>query len=932
MLHGLLKWCLSSSSTPQDAFKRVHARLACPPQLSRSDADSSGAIAPESRVVDPYHFIVCQHGVLGSAADFENVIVDAFVSHEVSVLEASEMVAAAKWEEAAARMAAMSAVECAGERGVSVRGEFSGSPLPFYGSPCPRYRCSSVPPSAPVPVACIPGTSGARHTVLSLTSSLPTVPGSTTTPVSSTDDSVMPRTELKEVLLEAASMKAAAAQRHQWQAASMRDIADDADKASGLHEVDPGSNLDNALAAEQHARRAAYKAAYRLQIEYPNRMNGRLYRSGNLQCFSPGSNEYLRTDAGTQACAHRMLAEVVPALQTWLNEVESKEQQRRAKWAVYARTVGTSDAARLSTEAAAPLPICFSVMAHSFGGIIQREFLYLLLVDQAETRASDAVLFHDIVNLRQRLQRLNVTFENFLTVATPHCGTGECLWWPIYFGAWCLARMKLCQTYDELILSDANRILQRRLLDEPHLRVLQLFRRRVLFANTHRDILVGFGTCSLIFENVDTDHTKFIGVAPRTAHCAAAFANEATEVSKPILLRSFEEMEEEEAYGGGSGSSSSSGRHDSQRSASARARSYTMDDLVSALAPPPDAAAAKMVHQVPHSSALKCAGTLESVMEGYSDDSDFMTATLRPQATSSSVSGLTASPTSTLPSYSQSPMPDSTTVTRMQSSVFAASWTIGRTVPVHDEETVRVEDVAAPLVDHIDGGRSEFDNGSQSSASAASTVGSLLPRPFSLLRRHDSLILPSPLLKRFICRSSEGAATSDVQDFGDVGSVTSSRRSRNSSTVTSLLRDPRWASECVRSVASTVHAEVERWLRAPTTSPRTGETSRLSESNMDAAAAAESVMAFSARTSAVASARSSMTPLMPGTEADFPQYRQIPRAIAATLRRTMSWRVRAIRLDNILPAGHVACLGNWAFLGRSPSVVQAAAEEMLIIL
>ncbi|CBZ27227.1 conserved hypothetical protein [Leishmania mexicana MHOM/GT/2001/U1103] len=926
MLPGLLKWCLSSSSTPQDVFQRTHARLACPPLLSLSGADSSGAASPQSRVVDPYHFIVCQHGVLGSAADFENIIVDSFVHHEVSVLEVTKMVVTAEREESAE----MPAGECAADRGVRVRGEFSGPPLPFYGSPRPTYHLSSVPSSASVPAACISGTSGACHTVVSPMSSVPTVPESTASSVSSMNGNVMPRAELKKVLLEATSMKAAAAQQHQRQPASMCDIADAADKASGLQEVAPVSNFDNALAAEQHARRAAYRAAYRLQIEYPNRMNGRLYRSGNLQCFSPGSNEYLRTDAGTQVCARRMLAEVVPALHTWLNEVESKEQQRRAKWAVYAHTVGTSDAARLSAEAAAPLPICFSVMAHSFGGIIQREFLYLLLVDQTETRASDAMLFHDIVTLRQRLQRLHVTFENFLTVATPHCGAGECLWWPIYFGAWCLARMKLCQTYDELILSDANRIFQRRLLDEPHLRVLQLFRRRVLFANTHRDILVGFGTCSLIFENVDTDHTKFIGVAPGTAHCAAAFANEATEVSKPILLRSFEEMEDEEADGGG-GSNNSSVRHDFQLSASARARSYTMDDLASALAPS-SAAAATVVRQVSYPSARKCAGMPVSVMEGDSDDSDFLTATLRPQATSSSASGLTASPTSTPPSYSQSPMPESITATRMQSSVFAALRTIGRTVPVHGEETVRVEDVAVPLAEHIDEGRNELDSGSQSSASGASTVGSLLSRPFSLLRRRDSLILPSPLLKRFVCSRSEAAATSDAHDLGDVGSVTSSRRSRNSSTVTSLLRDPRWASERVRRVASTVHAEVERWLWAPTTTPKIGETSTSGESNRAAAAAAESVTAFSKRTSLVASAQSPMALLMSGTGADVPEYHRAPRAIAATLRRKMSWRVRAIRLDNILPAGHVACLGNWAFFGRSPSVVQAAAEELLIIL
>ncbi|AIN98543.1 hypothetical protein LPMP_230930 [Leishmania panamensis] len=915
MLRSLFKSCVSSSSTPQDTFKRVHAGLANPPLSSSSAADSSAATLPQSRIVDPYHFIVCQHGVLGSAADFENIIVDLFVKYEVGVLDTTEMVSAA------VRSEAMHAAK----RGMPARGQLSGSTPPIYSTAGPEYRSSGIPPSACASLECIPGTCGTCRTVLSSPSSAPPVSGCKMSMSSSTNGYVMPSTELQEVPWTTAGARAVAAQQqHPQPAAFVRDIADGADSASGLHEVAPSSNSDNALTSEQRARRAAYKDTYRLHIEYPSNMKGRLYRSGNLQCFSPGSNEYLRTYAGTQICARRMLEEVVPALHTWLDEVESKEQQRRANWAVYARKVGTDDAARLSAEAAAPLPICLSLMAHSFGGIIQREFLYLLLVDQAEMRGSCARLFDSIVTLRQRLQRLHVTFENFLTVATPHCGAGECLWWPIYFGAWCLARMNLCQTYDELILSDVNRILQRRLLDEPHLRVLQFFRRRVLFANTHRDIFAGFGTCSLIFENVRTDHTKFIGVAPRMAHCAAAFASETMEVSRAILLRSFEESEEDEAHGPGS-----DGWCSTQRSAPVRARTYTLDDLISVPAPS-SAAAATMEHQASHSSANKYLDTPVSVMMGNSDNSDFLTETPRPQATSSSVFGLTTSSTPGLSSYSQSPMPDSTTARRKQPSAFAASLTIGRTAPARAKATVRVENVAVPWAKLIDGGDDTPDSASGSTTSVPSTAGSLLPRPSSILSQHGGSISSLSPLSYFIHGGSGAPAWSDFRDLDDIGLMTPPRCSRRA--VASLLCDPRWASEHVRNVAFAAHAEVRGWLWTSTT-PQRGETSVLGESSVDVAMTAEGVMGFSDCTSLAVLASSPAAQLViSGAEADVPQYRRAPRAIAATLRQKLSWRVRAIRLKSILPSGHVACLGNWAFFGRSPSVVQAVAEEMLIIL
>ncbi|KAG5504402.1 hypothetical protein JKF63_04853 [Porcisia hertigi] len=798
MLRSFLEWCTSSNPTPQSAFKRAHARLACPPLSSTATADSTAAAAPHFRIVDPYHFIVCQHGVLGSAADFENLITDLFVSHEVSVLDAT----------------------------------------------------------------------------------------------------------------------------------SVRDIRHVAKNA--FRESAP-SATSSISTAEHRARRAAYKAAYRLKIENPNRTNGRLYRSGNLQCFSPGSNEYLRTDAGTQVCARRMLAEVVPALHTWLNEVESKELQRRGMWAVYARTMGTTDAARLSAEASADLPVCLSLMAHSFGGILQREFIYLLLMDQTETRESDAALFDAIVTLRQRLQSLHVSFENFVTVATPHCGAGECLWWPIYFGAWCLARMNLCKTYDELILTDADRVLQHRLLDEPHLRALQLFRRRVLFANTHRDILVGFGTCSLIFENVDTDHTKFIGVAPRLAHCAAAFVSDAVEVSRPILLRSFDDMEEEEkahsrtGYGQGC---------DRPHPVSTRARSYTLEDLFSFTVSLPISVGGPAVRQALCSSASEHTySPVKVTEEGYGEDDGFRTATPRPQANSCFASGLTMSPSSFLSSQPQWPMSDSSTVARTQPSAIATSLTIRSTAPSHDEEVVRVEDVTVLWADRAVEGTYERDNTSKPSVPvSSSTAGSRHLQSFFLLCRRGTSTLYSVPQSLFTPDSTGTDAT--TSDLSDLNLVTSSHRSRKTSTISSLLLDPRLASEHVRCVASTLHAAAKRRLSMPTTGAFAGQTSEFDVTAVRAAMPASNAVTLveGAPSFQAPSTDPSTMPRMSDREAHAPHYRQAPRAIAATLRQKMSWRVRAIRLGNILPAGHVACLGNWAFFGRSPSVVEAIAEELLTIL
>ncbi|KAK7194298.1 putative serine esterase (DUF676) [Novymonas esmeraldas] len=904
MLRGLLQWCASPSVSPQDAFKRVHGRLGRPAALPAGRTHAAGdstaaAAAPPLRVVDPYHFILCQHGMLGSAADFDGVLVDLFVHHEVSVLEAVET----------AEAAAAAAVRRGEQRRTTHGHPPSPPPVPFgaaAAAAAQHVNSSSTTPSfTPESGECAAVSSldvgAAYFTQHSPTSTAPTASRSTTNSAVPTRSCVVQESALEEAPLATAAMRAAAAAQQQQQQQQQRleqawlsasTTAADGVRAERVGGVESGSAPDHrATTADQRARRAAYKVAYRLAVEHPNQHGGRLYRSGNLQCFSPGSNEYMRTDAGTLACARRALAEVVPALHRWLDEVESQEKQRLAQWAVYARACGTREAAWQAAEAAAtPLPVCLSFTAHSFGGIIQRELLYLLLVETPDMRGDGAgALDEAVAALRQRLRRLHVTFENFVSVATPHCGAGECLWWPIYFGAWCLARMRLCRTYDELLLSDAERVLQHRLVDEPHLRTLEVFRRRVLFANTHRDILVGFGTCSLIFEGVDTDHTKFIGVAPHTAHCAPAFADHATEVSRPILLHAQAET---------------SGR------AGGVALRHTMDALDAAAAA---ADAVELSVGERRSQAMQWRGEhVGAEGDGHPVHRDAALLCKAP-----------------------------------------AALIIGHSAHARAGEPVSVHDVAASCVDDTD---SDFG-----STSASSTVTSVLSQPFSLLRsRGGSGAWSTPLLlHRFASGGSSVGADDDSCGGWTAGtacggcsrsSATSTASSRRASSsigaVTAVLRDPRWASEHVRRAATTVHATVARRLwtseqdatSAPTTPP------------VAAARAVDDIGSASASATTSATTSSSATSLcetqlLPsvvlqggpvqtaaGAEVDLPLYRQAPRAIAARLRRRMSWRVRAVRLDNVIPAGHVACLGNWTFCGRSPTVVQAVAEEMLIIL
>ncbi|KPA83973.1 hypothetical protein ABB37_02117 [Leptomonas pyrrhocoris] len=942
MFSSLFRWP-SASLTPQEEFKKLHATLSTPPLLpssaaSRADDSIDALTATAHMVRDPYHLIICQHGVLSTSADFENVITDLFVHHEVSVFEAAELAKAAADEQATTANASFPPLP---RTRTTTNAKGNGRASPTESPEVAMTEESSAEDDAAGLPFTVPNTS------------MPTV-------TFSASSSASPRAAVAAHDLSVATALTKQ-QQHPLSADGTGEKSNQTSKAC----ADP-LRPDTALTQAQRSRRDGYKKTFQLTVEHPNRTNGRLYRSGNLSVFSAGSNNYLRSDAGTLACAQKMLAETVPQLHAWLDDVEARERQRRARWSVYARLCSTPESAQLATEAAAaPLPVCLSFMAHSFGGIIERECVYLLLLDTTETRAQNAALYVALVHLRRRLREMHVHFENFLNVATPHCGTGECLWWPIYFGAWCLARLRLCQTYDELILSDADRVLQTRLLDGPHLQALELFRRRVLFANTHRDLLVGFGTCSLIFENVDTDHTKFVGVAAGETPCAAAFADDTIEISKPIVLRSFAEEEAEEKDVECRCSDSAVRRLRSCAS-SAERRTYTLHDVDAALVFESAADAESPVRTT--SGEGEGGGREDDEEDEPADGSeisdvvhlalkhcDVLSGTLRPKPTFSSLPGLTASSISMV-----------SAATAGQDSACAASFTVGQSVPSHAIEEVPLESIVGCCSssredddDSEEGDRSPTDTVTAVVDAAASpsedfevgydSLSSMSVSPVSLLARPISVVYGSHSCDghaRYCRYSPSNAAAAGVTLFGsprgnaqwgsDSDSASSSRRSRGSHVV-SVLTDPRWASEHVRHAASVVHSEVRQRLHtaAAVLRRRIGDANHddtllPTERKVERGRAVFTSPPAATNDDATCFGPSASSYLVPSD--DIPQYRKTPRAIAARLREKLSWRVRAVRFDNVIPVGHVACLGNWAFCGRSPLLVQSVAEELLIIL
>ncbi|KAH9593326.1 hypothetical protein LSM04_000503 [Trypanosoma melophagium] len=93
----------------------------------------------------------------------------------------------------------------------------------------------------------------------------------------------------------------------------------------------------------------------------------------------------------------------------------------------------------------------------------------------------------------------------------------------------------------ELLLKDNNKVLAVRLVNSGHLASLRLFRRRTLFANTQKDIMVGFATASLLFSDTVRDRVRIIGTDPKDLPCAAEFADDCSTYSAVIHLPRLED-------------------------------------------------------------------------------------------------------------------------------------------------------------------------------------------------------------------------------------------------------------------------------------------------------------------------------------------------------------------------------------------------------
>ncbi|KEG09819.1 hypothetical protein DQ04_04581010 [Trypanosoma grayi] len=96
----------------------------------------------------------------------------------------------------------------------------------------------------------------------------------------------------------------------------------------------------------------------------------------------------------------------------------------------------------------------------------------------------------------------------------------------------------------ELLLMDNAAVLSRRLVSSGHLATLRLFRRRTLFANTQNDLVVGFATSSLLFDDAQGDKVCVFGATPRALPCtAAAFSDDRSAWSTVVHLPRLHDSE-----------------------------------------------------------------------------------------------------------------------------------------------------------------------------------------------------------------------------------------------------------------------------------------------------------------------------------------------------------------------------------------------------
>jgi hypothetical protein len=164
--------------------------------------------------------------------------------------------------------------------------------------------------------------------------------------------------------------------------------------------------------------------------------------------FSVTANNGLRCDAGVMVCADRAYAEMLPALRLFVGDGSGRRK-------------------------------LFSCVAHSFGGLINREVVKRLHAD---------VALHDAL-----------TFLTFVTMATPHCGTTH-LPLVMRWGAWAIGKV-FSTSYLEVGLDGGKEgVVAGDMLSADHIAALQAFRHRVLVCNTCNDALVHFQGASLVFE------------------------------------------------------------------------------------------------------------------------------------------------------------------------------------------------------------------------------------------------------------------------------------------------------------------------------------------------------------------------------------------------------------------------------------------------
>jgi alpha-beta hydrolase superfamily lysophospholipase len=181
------------------------------------------------------------------------------------------------------------------------------------------------------------------------------------------------------------------------------------------------------------------------------------------------ANQRFATDRGLEECCHNLLMDVVPVLSRFVS--------RHA-----------TDGERVK----------FSVVGHSFGGILLRRFIMLLHEEQPGLCAA-------------------VDFDVFMTAATPHLGARAMN--RVLLAAGRLMGRVYSQNYRELLLmEDDGGPLANILISDAALDALAAFRVRRLYANLNRDMVVSFATAAVLPEGPQSMRTRADRKVPCTTH------------------------------------------------------------------------------------------------------------------------------------------------------------------------------------------------------------------------------------------------------------------------------------------------------------------------------------------------------------------------------------------------------------------------------